>query len=436
MRTRMYLLFILLITSIDLLNAQEYLIRFEGSGESLTVNTVIVENLTQGTSLTMNGNNTLHLMTTVTGIETITGSGFDKIDLYPNPMTDFTKMTFTLYEPAVTRIELFDNSGRKILQEQEFLYKGTHTFYIRNIPEGKYFVRICSGKYSKSGILISTAANSISNKCKIEYAGYKNTDNTFYLQKESFHTKSTNTEVIMQYDTGDRLKFTGISGIYSNVITDVPTDSKSITFNFIDCTDGDNNHYVTVQVGNQVWMAENLKTTTYKDGTPIDNITDGNEWANLTIPAYCWFSNDTENRDIYGGLYNWYVVETGNLCPSGWHVPGDDEWHQLILFLDVDASLESEIESRIAADKLKEPGTENWNYPNAGTDEVGFKALPGGYRKYTGMFAGTTDNGNWRTSTKYDETHVWYRFMFTNSGDIYRKMTNMQAGYSVRCIKD
>ena len=91
--------------------------------------------------------------------------------------------------------------------------------------------------------------------------------------------------------------------------------------------DKDRNVYKTVIIGTQVWMAENLKTTKYKDGTAIPLVTDGNAWAALSTPGYCWYNNDAATyEDTYGVLYNWYTVNTGKLCPTGWHVPSDAEW--------------------------------------------------------------------------------------------------------------
>ena len=244
------------------------------------------------------------------------------------------------------------------------------------------------------------------------------------------------TEIEMQYNEGDRLKFTGFNGTSSTVIFDVPDESKTISFIFSPCKDADGNNYPVVQIGSQLWMAENLKTTSYRDKTPIPNVTGGLEWAGLTTPAYCWYNNNIGIKDVYGALYNWYVVNTGRLCPEGWHVPTDAEWHEMVLYLDPAAVPDVE-ESDIAGGKLKEEGTEHWSAPNAGaTDEFGFTALPGGVRKYDGVFSGPTGHGNWRTSSEYDDTQVWYRYIFYYSASIYRKLTNMQAGYSVRCVSD
>lgn len=240
----------------------------------------------------------------------------------------------------------------------------------------------------------------------------------------------------MQFSRGDKLKITGFSGICSTVLYDSPEESKTIAFIFNPCTDSDGNNYPVVQIGSQLWMAENLKTTTYNDNFPIPNVTDGTEWANLVTDAYCWYGNNINNKDRYGALYNWYAVKTEKLCPSGWHVPSDAEWHQMVLSHDPDAVF-SVAESNIAGGMLKEEGTAHWSQPNTGaTDETGFTALPGGFRRYDGLFAGPTGNGNWRTSSQFDENTVWYRYILYHSGAIYRNTTNMQAGYSVRCISD
>jgi hypothetical protein len=98
--------------------------------------------------------------------------------------------------------------------------------------------------------------------------------------------------------------------------------------------DIDDNSYVTKKIGNQVWMAENLKTTKYNDGSAIPLVTDNTGWVNLTTDAYCWYSNDPGTYgNTYGALYNWYAINTGKLCPEGWHLPGEDEWTTLSTYL-------------------------------------------------------------------------------------------------------
>lgn len=411
-----------------ILNAQDYLIAFKGTGAAATIDSVKIENLTQATDLTINGGNVLHLVNKITDIVPVDQDPYNQVLIYPNPMTDYARLEFTLPEAGMTSIAIYDFSGRALNRIKEYLNKGLHTFSVYGIKEGIYFIRIVSGNYSIGSRLVCSGSNE--NNVVIKH------ENSYQTGELIQGSKGTHAEIFMQYNEGDRLKITGYSEIYSTVIVDVPTESKDLSFEFIKCTDGDENNYPVVRIGDQIWMAENLKTSSYKNGTSIPHVENGTEWANLTAPGYCWYNNEISNKNIYGGLYNWYAVNTGNLCPADWHVPSDNEWHQMVLYLDANATLLEERESRTAADNLKETGITHWNYPNAGTDDTGFTALPGGYRRYTGEFGGTSDNGDWRTSTQYDATRVWYRYMFINSGDVYRKITNMQAGYSVRCIKD
>jgi uncharacterized protein (TIGR02145 family) len=147
--------------------------------------------------------------------------------------------------------------------------------------------------------------------------------------------------------------------------------------------DIDGNVYKTVKIGNQWWMAENLKVTHYRNGDEIPNRADDDEW-NKGIGAYCNYNNDVTNFEIYGGIYNWFAVDDSRkLAPEGWHVPTDDEWQVLVDYLGGDT---------LAGGKMKSTGTIEggdglWRGSNEGTtNESGFSALPGGYRYNHGVF--------------------------------------------------
>jgi uncharacterized protein (TIGR02145 family) len=218
-----------------------------------------------------------------------------------------------------------------------------------------------------------------------------------------------------------------------------PGYGNNVPFTTYAVFDRDGNFYHGVLIGTQLWMKENLKTTKYNDATAIPIITDNTTWSNLTTPGYCWYNNDAATyKNIYGALYNWYTVNTGKLCPTGWHVPTDTEWHTLALTLDVNAQLISGVESSIAGGKLKETGTTHWNSPNTGaTNETGFTALPGGVRyQGGGAFGSIGLFGNWYTSTEYDATTVWSRSMSYNNVNITRSSLGMKNGFSVRCLKN
>ncbi|MDZ7633244.1 MAG: fibrobacter succinogenes major paralogous domain-containing protein [Bacteroidales bacterium] len=138
-------------------------------------------------------------------------------------------------------------------------------------------------------------------------------------------------------------------------------------------TDSDGNVYKTLVIGTQIWLAENLKTTKFNDGSQIPFVSEETSWvATLTTPGYCYYDNNTANKSVYGGLYNWYAVETGKLCPKGWHVPSDAEWTTITNLFGGES---------VAGNALKEKGTAHWTSPNDGaTNESGFTALPGGNR--------------------------------------------------------
>ncbi len=196
-------------------------------------------------------------------------------------------------------------------------------------------------------------------------------------------------------------------------------------------TDRDGNIYKTVMIGDQIWMAENLRTTSLNDGTPVVNETDMTKWVQITTPAYSWCNNDIGTKEPYGALYNWYAVNTGKLCPSGWRVPSDEDWKKLTDFLGG---------HEIAGGKLKESGTVHWNSPNTGaTNESGFTAVPAGYRYGyfwgQGTFYENGINGYYFTSTECTDTHIWTRTMNSGNTKIYRSIFVKNNGFSVRCIK-
>lgn len=196
-------------------------------------------------------------------------------------------------------------------------------------------------------------------------------------------------------------------------------------------TDIDGNVYKTVIIGTQVWMAENLKTTKYRDGSAIPNVIDSTEWANFSTGAYCNYENNANNSTTYGRLYNWYAVsDSRNIAPTGWHVPTDAEWTELTDYLGGES---------VAAGKLKETGLTHWLEPNEGaTNATGFTALPAGYRYFNGTFANVGSYGYWWSATEdYNSTNrVYYRYMRFNNSTLDVGKYVKELGYSVRCVKD
>jgi uncharacterized protein (TIGR02145 family) len=195
-------------------------------------------------------------------------------------------------------------------------------------------------------------------------------------------------------------------------------------------TDIEGNVYKTVQIGSQTWMAENLKTTKFNNDSAIPNVTDNSDWIGLSSSAYCWYNNDINNKNLIGALYNWFTVNTGLLCPTGWHVPTDNEWSALTSYIGGE---------NIAGAEMKETGVTHWAEPNMGaTNSSGFTALPGGQRHESdGTFIGASLYDVWWSSTEYNIYKSWYRSVATINTVVFRSSGSLkQRGFSIRCIKD
>ena len=207
-----------------------------------------------------------------------------------------------------------------------------------------------------------------------------------------------------------------------------------------DIVDVDGNIYNTVKIGKQIWMTENLRVTKYNDGTDIPLVTGNPEWMALNSSGYCWFNNDYNTYgSTYGALYNWWVVGTGKLCPTGWHVPTDTEWSQLILYLDPAASQPNSYDplSWIAGGSLKESGTTHWLAPNEGaTDAVGFMGLPASARLGDGRFLDLGYDGHWWTSSEVNNYSAWLYYVSNGNAAVWRIPPAKYIAVSVRCLKD
>lgn len=207
-------------------------------------------------------------------------------------------------------------------------------------------------------------------------------------------------------------------------------------------TDIDGNFYQSVIIGKQEWMTENLKTSQYRDGTIIPNVTSNTQWTNLSSGAWAYYYNDESNHNSYGKLYNWFAVINNNgLCPDGWKVPDDDDWKQLERFLgmreaEVYARAVNRGESQNIGGLVKSKGTEYWQSPNRGaTNESGFSGIPGGNRISGGNFNNISIHGFWWSSSEFNSSNAWYRLLNYNISGISRGSLDKRYGLSVRCLK-
>lgn len=193
-------------------------------------------------------------------------------------------------------------------------------------------------------------------------------------------------------------------------------------------TDISGNAYNVVQIGTQCWMKENLKTTRYRDGSEIPNVTGGSDWGNLITGAWCHYENDSSYNVIYGRLYNWHAAaDPHGLCPEGWHVPSNDKWTILTDYLGG---------AGFAGNKMK--ATAGWMLNEGSTNESGFTALPGGSRgSYNGRFEGLGYSGLWWSSTEFAPYYASTRMLDYTLSNITRNDFHVKEyGFSVRCVKD
>ena len=401
--------------------AQDYLISFAAIGDTSVVTTVFVENLTSGAKLTLSGSDILHL-TSVTGIADPDFAN-RSLRICPNPMAGLSQLKFDSPVEGNAVITLVDLSGRIVCKSGKSLSPGSQSFRISGIKPGMYFIKVKGVNYTYSAKLISQS--NLQGEAKIEFVSSENNPSKNQL-------KSIASTIDMPYTTGDVLLYKSTSGKYSSIVTDIPTGSKTITSNFVASTDADNNNYSTVNIGNQVWMAENLKTTRYNDGTPIPRETDNTAWQHLGTPACAWLNNDSATyHNMYGVLYNGFAVGTGKLAPKGWHVPSDAEWDTLITYLGG---------TSIAGGKLKESGTSHWLSPNTGaTNETGFTALPGSEHEGAGSpgFGLIGRSAWWWSSTQNNANNSAGFISVSSDYESILKMSLIKTmGFSVRCIKD
>jgi len=208
--------------------------------------------------------------------------------------------------------------------------------------------------------------------------------------------------------------------------------------------DYDGNVYQTVQIGNQVWMAENLKVAHYRDGTAITNVTDIVAWGALSTEAYCIYNNNANNEvDTYGSLYNWYAVTDGhNIAPEGWHVPTDAEWKELEMHLGMSQSEADGIGYRGTNEGCKLAGNADiWNSGALENDSEfsssNFTALPGGYRSYVdGNYFMMGSEVLFFSSTEFSGDGAWSRKLRYSLPGIYRAGFYKRGAYAVRLLRD
>ncbi|MFZ4414144.1 MAG: FISUMP domain-containing protein [Bacteroidales bacterium] len=414
MRTLSYY-YVTLLSSLFLLvsstiSAFNYTVNFTASGAGTTIDQVIVQNLTQGTTITVTSGNTLQL----TPVEQVNAND-ESVRVYPNPMQDKATVSFYSSNGGNTTIDIFGIDGKKLVGVVKNINVGINTFQV-TLPKGAFAIQ-----FNESGIIHTAKILSQSNNnVGIEFIGHENTPS-------NIPQKAKSTAITMPYNLGDLILYKAYSGNYVSILTDIVSESKTINFNFVECKDVDGNYYSTVTVGTQVWMAENLKTSRYRNNITITDKTNLSTWGTSTTEASSDYATPS-NSTTYGKLYNWYAASSSNnLAPLGWHIPADADWTTLSDFL---GGL------NLAGNKLKENGNSHWATANTtATNSTGFTAIPGGSRSTDNTVYDIGNIGYWWSSTEGTSTNnAWYRSLSNQNGTVTRGYFSKSGGMSVRCL--
>jgi len=206
-------------------------------------------------------------------------------------------------------------------------------------------------------------------------------------------------------------------------------------------TDVDGHVYRTVVIGEQVWMAEDLRTSRYRDGSPVAHVTSDAAWPNTSSGAWCFYENNSDLGATYGKLYNWYAASDARICPQGWHVPTDADWQRMEAALGVPANelalpgwrgVEQNIGGHMKAAVL-------WEDPNtSASNESGFHGLPGGARNFhgNGNFSSLGRLGHWWSASDAGTGNAWAHTLHNNNAGIARFSLFERNGSCVRCVMD
>lgn len=208
------------------------------------------------------------------------------------------------------------------------------------------------------------------------------------------------------------------------------------------CEDIEGNVYKTVRIGDKIWMAENLRTSLYADGSKVRYEPVKKRWNQMNTGAYCWYRNDQSNDIPHGKIYNWYaavnsVDDNMNLCPSGWRMPSDMDWDDLARAIDPKAGkvFKRKTASRNAGAILKSKDGQ-WSEVHVDmSNDIGFNALPSG-KRHKGKFKGMGGSGNWWSSGELERKVAWYRVIHNGYKSLDRENYYKDSGFSIRCVKD
>lgn len=400
------------------------------------IDSVIVKNLNKGTQINLSNNDALVLK--YANPQNTKTTNKLTLEAYPNPFSEFSTIEFNSPNKSQAEIAIYNLNGQ-LLQKSVFnLGQAIYTVRVSGLYYGAYTFIIRSENYFYSGKLFSTSQNK--NEPKIEIINQKSISSLFSPSKLSNNLKN---DVELTYTQGDIILFHAYSKDNQSIKTiemKVPNHNvdTTISINFTQCIDANNNNYPIVQFGESsfVWTAKDLKTTKYLNGEDIPNVKTKLTWATLSEGAVCSYNDSISSLN----LYNWYAVtDARGLCPTGWHVPTENEWSELESKIGISPIVFSEYGWRGSNEGAKLKSTEGniWNATsNKSTNTTGFSAIPTGMRNFLGHYYYKDNYSVWWATDSSTESSAWCRALSSSNEQIFREDASKTSGLAVRCIKN
>lgn len=430
------LIFLLFFLLCNTLFAQEYYIDFVSLDKKYEIDSIKTENITTGATTVLLGNEILVLKKSTNSAKIFLFEEFNVL-VYPNPFNNNCEIVIDAIQDENINIGVIALNGQYLVSQKLEILAGKNSFNLTGIGAGIYFIKVTSLNFTSTKKVIST--NTSPHVASLYFSNY--------IPKVSQAEKSAETEVKFEYNVGDILEITGYSENRLDKKTIVPTESRTIQFDFSGYFDIDGNQFSVTKIGNQLWMAENLKVSRFNDGAEIPCIINDRTWSNTNDPGYCYYDDSLSYFEKFGNLYNWYVVKTEKICPVGWRVPSVDDWNDLENYLTkIGYSV-----NKYSSDVAKSLATSDWFYNiwegtvgNDGSPELqnitGFSAIPGGVRNKDGSYGAMGAFGAWWTST-FAEARGWdslasNRSINVMNSELRRGDFYFNVGASIRCIKN
>lgn len=418
------LLLFLLVGLFNPLKAQTYKTIFGATGETSTLDSVFVENLTKNVNITLKENFEL-IFSKELGLEDYIKAEFSGLNVYPNPV--YGSCTFDFFAPksGSSVITLYDISGKLIDSRQVNFLAGWQSWQLSGLGNGLYLLKVGSRDWYYSAKIMSQGGEQGELRICIEASKGLNTKSELKENgKGNEWKKSDDTLPWLAYEDEDDVIAIAYTLGYGMHYTIDPRESKDVLFEMYPCIDRQGYKYPLTKIGTQIWMAENLKVTTSFDGVDIPEVKDSEAWILLKDCARCYWLNDSATyASEYGALYNQYCV-SNNVCPEGYRVPSNADWDKLIEFVGG---------SSVAGGFLKSRHTDFWLAPNTGAiNKYGFNARGGSARSVIdGGFPSFKEFGFWWTSEEYEFRQMFYDSETFSGGGFSPK----ENGMSIRCIK-